>query len=367
MARQGVPPACDILHGELTMPLKHYSVLKGRPVNNRIATGASPHYQILVSANGELHRIAINVRSQDGSEVEFLVRSRFEHPITERIAALEEGLAKAPPTPDGIALDFIRSNLMQPWELKPLLLSAAGPDNDLNEKIDAYVQRAMSDETAFIYAFGETWGPETNKADKYFGFKPGRGIHDIHMNQGNPPGQYSDDNGPYQDGGLIFQFPDQDQWVGIFLKFQSQAWHSDDGAGTLIVPTDPEHPNFPHSPVDRDHIPPFDVPDGLVRIVAALVNDVKSPEREKVTLLNTADVPVDIDGWQIKDKQKKAMTLSGTIPPGGIQIVEVTPPTTLSNKGGIITLLNERGVKVHGVAYTKEQASQPGRTIPFQN
>ena len=78
---------------------------------------------------------------------------------------------------------------MQPWELKPLPLSAAGPDNDLNEKIDAYVQRAMSDEDAMIYAFGETWGPENNKADKYFGFKPGRGIHDIHFNQGNPPGR----------------------------------------------------------------------------------------------------------------------------------------------------------------------------------
>ena len=65
------------------MPLNNYAVLKGRPINNRLATGASPHYQVLVSENGTLHRIAINVRSQDGSEVEFLVRSRFEHPITD--------------------------------------------------------------------------------------------------------------------------------------------------------------------------------------------------------------------------------------------------------------------------------------------
>jgi len=40
-------------------------------------------------------------------------------------------------------------------------------------------------------------------------------------------------------------------------------------------------------------------------------------------------------------------------------------PVTLSNKGGIITLVNADGVKVHGVAYTKAQAAQPGRTIPF--
>ena len=74
------------------MPLKTYSVLKGRPINNRLATGRSPHYQVLVSANGEMHRIAINVQSQDGSEVQFLVRSRFEHPITAALATLPEGV-----------------------------------------------------------------------------------------------------------------------------------------------------------------------------------------------------------------------------------------------------------------------------------
>ncbi len=193
------------------MPLNNYAVLKGRPINNRLATGSSPHYQVLVSENGTLYRIAVNVRSQGGSEVEFLVRDRFEHPITAQLAELPEGLHPTPSQPGGVALDFIRGNLMQPWELKPLPISAAGPDNDLNEKIDSYIQRAMSDEQAMIYAFGETWGPENNKADQYFGFKPGRGIHDIHFNQGNPGGKYASQNGPWQDGGLILEFPREQQ------------------------------------------------------------------------------------------------------------------------------------------------------------
>lgn len=348
------------------MPLKNYAVLKGRPINNRLATGASPHYQVLVSENGTLHRIAINVRSQDGSEVQFLVRSSFEHPITDQLADLEEGLHPTESRPGGVALDFIRANLMQPWELKPLPLSAAGPDNDLNEKIDAYVQRAMSDEDSMIYAFGETWGPENNKADKYFGFKPGRGIHDIHFNQGNPPGRFADQNGPWQDGGLIFQFPTEKQWVAVFLKFQSQAWHSDDQAGTAIIPGDGAPAGGPATPIDRDRIPPFDVPDGLIRIIAAYVNDVRTPERETVTLLNTADVAIDLTKWQIKDKQKNMMLLSGSIAAGATLVVEMKAPVALSNKGGIITLLNAQGIKVHGVSYTKEQARQPGRTIPFQ-
>lgn len=48
-------------------------------------------------------------------------------------------------------------------------------------------------------------------------------------------------------------------------------------------------------------------------------------------------------------------------------VIDIKSPVALSNKGGIITLLNADGVKVHGVSYTREQASQPGRTIPFQN
>src|SRR5262245_23920484 len=200
------------------MPLKNYSLLKGRPINYRLGTGSSPHYQVLISENGTPHRIAVNVQSQDGSEVQYLVRSPFEHPLTEGLAELEEGLHPLQSKPGGLALDFIRANIGQPWEFKPLPVSVVGPDNDLNEKIDAHVQRAMADEDAMVYAFGETWGPENNKADKYFGFKPGRGIHDIHFNQGNPPGQFEASNGPWQDGGLIFQFPRQNLWVGVFLK-----------------------------------------------------------------------------------------------------------------------------------------------------
>ena len=47
--------------------------------------------------------------------------------------------------------------------MKPLPHAVPGPDNDLNEKIDAYVSRAVQDELATVYAFGERWGPEPNK------------------------------------------------------------------------------------------------------------------------------------------------------------------------------------------------------------
>lgn len=340
------------------MPLRHYSVLKGRPIAMRFGTGQSPHYQVHIVADNADYRIAVNVQSADGSEVAYLVRSRFVHPITDQLAALPEGLHPQPPKPGSMALDFIRGNLMQPQEMVPLPLSVPGPDNDLNEKLDQFVQRALSNESAMVYAFGETWGPEP-KADNYFGFRPGRGIHDIHMNQGNPIGRFSGDNGPWQDGGLVFEFPEQNLWTAVFLKFQTQAWHTDDKTGNPIGGGTPPKPTDPTAP------PTEEAPDGLVRIIAALVNAVKTPEREVVTLLNTADRDIDLTGWMMADKQKNKMVLSGKIAAGGTLAIVVQKPMELSNQGGIISLLNEDGIKIHGVSYTKAQAKTPGMTIPF--
>lgn len=66
-------------------------------------------------------------------------------------------------------------------------------------------------------------------------------------------------------------------------------------------------------------------------------------------------------------REQAAKSVSSSIAPGATLVVQVVPPAALSNRGGIITLLNSQGIKVHGVSYTRSQASQPGRTIPFQS
>jgi uncharacterized protein YukJ len=283
------------------MPLKAYSILKGRPIGIRFATAQNAHYQVHVVDDLHDYRIAINVQSGDGSEVAYAVVPRFEHPMLEQPKALPPGMHDLDSRPGGAALDYIRGNLLQPTDMAPLPLQAPGPDNDLNEKLDHYVQRAMADDQAVLYAFGEPWGPEPTRKDKFFGFLPGRGIHDIHMNQGNPPPpagkqQWFNDNGPWQDGGLVFEFPRQGEWVAVFLKFQSQAWHTDDRTGHPLdlVGGGPPTPTRPTPRIEPGHVPTEELPDGLVRIVGALVNAVTSPERETVTLLNTSDREIDL-------------------------------------------------------------------------
>lgn len=347
------------------MPIARYGVLKGKAIERMLGAGTSPHYQIHIIDDDTDYRIAVNVKSkQEPSELEYLIDDRFSHTLTEKWSALPLGFSPLASKPDTGALDYIRGNLFDREKMRPLPFDLPGFDNDLNEKLDGVIQRAMATEDSILYAFGQRWGPETNKKDKYFGFLPGNGIHDIHMNQGNS-GQFKGDNGVWQDGGLVIHFPSQNQWIGVFLRFQSQSWHTDDATGNAISGQGGGGTGTGGGTGLGGNQPNTEEPHGLVRIVGALVNAISSPEVETVTLLNTSPREIDLAGWQMADRLKNKMPLSGVIAAGGTVNVTVTPPMQLSNKGGIITLLDDQGLKVDGVSYTKEQASNPGWTIVF--
>ncbi|MBC7870009.1 MAG: DUF2278 family protein, partial [Chitinophagaceae bacterium] len=292
------------------MSLKNYGVLKGRPIGRRLGTQANAHYQVHIVDNTTDYRIAVNVQSKlSPSELEYLVMDRFQHPIIDALVDLPLGFTKLPAQPGGAALDFIRGNLFDRTQMIPLPFDVPGPNNDLNETIDSIIQQAMGDENALVYAFGERWKTEPTIKDKIFGFLPGNGIHDIHMNQGNAA-QFKGDDGVWQDGGLLVHFPQQQRWVAIFLKFQSQAWHTDDVTGHTI-PSPVTGPTPTPTPIPGGQ--PGE-PDGVIRIVAAMVNPIGGqPERETVTILNTSPDEIDLSGWALADKAKRKHGLSGKI------------------------------------------------------
>jgi uncharacterized protein YukJ len=329
------------------MPLRKYGVLVGKAVAaRRENSDDTPHYQVELRAAGTNYRIAVNVKSSEHpSELLYLVKESFSHPILARLSDLREGFTLLPAQPGGMALDFIRGNLFDRSEMRLLPHNVPGPDNDLSDRIEHYVKRAIAEPGALVFAFGERWGPEQGQRDKIFGFQPGNGIHDIHMNQGNVAAYRSDD-GVWQDGGLILRFPSSDQWVALFLGFQSQAWHTDDVTGHAIELAEQ--------------------PDKTVRIVAAMVNPVGGgAEVETVILLNPTPRAIDLAGWRIADQQKRKCPLAGSLPAGGVITVRLAAPTQLGNSGGIITLLNADGLKVDGVSYTKAQAQREGWLVVF--
>ena len=220
------------------MPLANYGVLKGKAIGaKREDDQSTPHYQVHILAGTGHNRIAVNAKSQASpSELLFLVDDNFQHPLTARLPDLAEGFTPLARAAGGQGLDYIRANLFNRLDMRPLPPTLPGPDNDLSDQLEHFFKRAIQEPDATVYAFGQRWGPEPQTRDKIFNFLPGLGIHDIHMNQGNVP-PFLGDDGVWQDGGLVLQFLSTQQWVAIFLAFQSQAWHTDDTTGHTIQDT----------------------------------------------------------------------------------------------------------------------------------
>jgi len=326
-------------------------------VDRRVETTDAPHYQIRLRAAGVEYRAAVNVRSQERPpELLYLAVDNFAHPILERLAALADGFTELASDASGAALDYIRGNLFQRELMRPVPTAEPGPENDLGDFLDHYVQKALGDAGARAYVFGQGWGPEPTTKDKVFGFLPGNGLHDVHMNQGNS-GRFADDDGVFQDGALLLRFPADDTWVAIFLAFQSQSFHTDDLTGHTV----PEIPAPGPAPA-----PGPDEPDHLVRVIGALVNPIgPAPEQETVTLMNASPGEIDLTGWQIADRAGHRCDLTGRLAAGDTTRVSVAPPVQLGNRGGTITLLDARGLKVDGVAYTSDRSTREGWTIKF--
>ncbi|WP_128548468.1 DUF2278 family protein [Larkinella soli] len=334
------------------MALKNYFVLKARVVDKKLATKTKPHYQILLQDDaGQQHRIAVNVKSKQApSELLYFFDDDFRHELTDRLvqADLPIGFTPVPSRPNDLALDFVRRNLFDVRAMKPLPFDVEGPDNDLNEKLDFYIKKAVDQPDVLIYAWGERWGPEENKPDQYFGFEPGSGIHDIHMNQGNA-GEFKKDNGIWQDGGMLLHFAQTNRWVALFLAFQSQSFQTDEQGNAITdggTWTDQQ---------TRD-----------LYIVAALVN-ARAGESEKVYLLNAGVAPVELKDWALADRMERKQRFGPqTVQAGELLVVPLNGGgPQLGNDGGAISLLDAEGKKRDGVSYTKNQVSRKGALVVF--
>src|SRR5262245_32242779 len=180
------------------MALKNYGVLKGTVVGH-LRDADDDHYQVLVRAGKVMHRIAVNVKSaapNAPSTLLFQSITSIPAKLASGLRALQPGYRKLSSKQRGLAQDYVRGGLVKPGSMKPVPTDAAGANNDWKDLPEAAVVKACEQPGALIYAFGEKWGPEKKRADQYFKFKPGNGIHDIHMNQGNS-GKYKKDNGVY--------------------------------------------------------------------------------------------------------------------------------------------------------------------------
>lgn len=202
-----------------------YSVLVGKVVDGQLKlSGNSPHYEIWVRAGSDDYRVAVNVRSVDGSVVLVHYDPNFTNPTKLNIPQLSVGAKGLQPLPTGLngeGLDYLRDGLFDVASMQPV--PADGSGVTLHNLLDGQIERAKADDDAVLIALGESFSDPG--ADETFGFSPERGSHDIHMMQGNK-GTFANDNRINGDGALFIRFTGGET-VALFVRFDSQAIQTD--------------------------------------------------------------------------------------------------------------------------------------------
>jgi uncharacterized protein YukJ len=340
--------------------IRHYSLFSGKVVDRQSESwGKSPHYHILLEGGGQQFRVAVNTHSGTShhreSELLFFADDDFRHDVTRRLIDVEAGDLQLESRPGGLALDYQRGGMFDRRHMRRIPADRPGPHNDLVDELDFCVERLLADPTGRLYAYGTRWGPEPGTPDQVFGFKPGNGIHDVHMNQGNRD-EHWHDNGIWADGGLIFHEPSHDRWSAIFLAFQTQSWQTDDRGNPASYP-DHEHRASEASIDDRTP---------RARIVAAYVhpND-EMRGVEHVAIRNNGLDPLPVDDWRLMNRDGEAAILDGVILPRTARRFPLPAAVALSSRGGLIRLLDDDGIEVDRVSYTRHEARRKHGTLTF--
>jgi len=348
------------------MPINNYGIWVAKPVKataERAAQDAhSPHIHLFYDDGtggnyDNSKRASINVKSiSEISTLVFWLVQDFRHPITDKLRELDMGFNQVTSQGGGIALDYIRGNLVDFSKGRILPHDRPASNDDIIDFIMPELSAAIN-RGATIYLFGEPYSDM-------------EGIHDIHMNQGSQ-GNFSRYNGVWQDGGIVIYFPDENRFSAIFLAFASQAVHTDEQTGNALSGSQ----NFAQLLGYSDDQSDVTISDELpVAIIAALVNPKGSEgdsnykgKPELVYLLNRTDRGISLEGWSLINKNEDTHILSGDIwlAPGEICSITMSE-VPLSNKGGLISLLDKDGNKVDGVTYTKKQAREDGKLILFR-
>ncbi|OJJ38687.1 hypothetical protein ASPWEDRAFT_36368 [Aspergillus wentii DTO 134E9] len=309
-----------------------------------------------------LFEAAINIKSgfKPNPLLAFWYEKDFKHPITDRLKELDTPKFYSLQGPSGRGLDYIRSNLFQTKSGKLVPHDTPEKGDDIIDLLHP-LMRDVVEKNATLYIFGSRYESED-------------GIHQVHMNQGNyktRSDKWYEENGIFQDGGLIIHYSDEhnadkDKWVAVFLAFATQATHTRDTHPEGVPVGDEtwfEYLTFRHA----DNVPSKGAP---VLITEALVNPVgpdgqPGTEVETVTLTNVTDENISLDTWKILNSHGDLEQIWGiSIGAKGSAVVQV-PDCPLSNNGDTITLLDPNGMKVHGVSYNAAQARRPGKPVVF--
>jgi uncharacterized protein YukJ len=216
------------------------TVLRAAPFKDSYQ--GNPHYVITVSAgDGKVFNIVVNSASTETGEegnnnVYFYADLHFDDPVIDKLKGLTVGLY----TNDFPRLDYWQDrSLLDISRMRPVpYKDEDGNRVDVNDIIDQVLtidESQASQSLPYDNGSGnlqnrDFWTPTSNNIIAYgFGFlflPKEDGLHETHMNQGNPPGRHWRENGAFQDGAVIVQRGD-DSFMALFTAFQTQRLPTD--------------------------------------------------------------------------------------------------------------------------------------------
>jgi uncharacterized protein YukJ len=320
------------------------------------APATNPHLWVLLDAGGQQWFATINVRSdkqQAGdpagkSYLYYCIDGDFRHPIVPSILARPEGLSPVERSYAGGALDFQRGNLFDPRLMRVLPMEGEGDDN-LAHRLTAIFQVAK-DQGGEMFFYGNGFHKDNpHQTDGAFGYTPDTptGVDNIHMTQGDPKAidMRVRENGIWHDGACFIWDAAASRMTGVFLAFQTQAWHTNDHGDVIYGVTGCEAPLY-------DFSQGLGAPLPLPARAAELTSLHRAPDGTGALIVaNMTNAPIDLSGWTILAQAQKALALpAGALVPGQPLSVPLAAGV-LSDSGGILTLINAAGLRVDGVAY----------------
>lgn len=210
----------------------------------------NPHYVIVLdNGSGQLFKLVTNVKSDsslagpDGYHLLYVWDQFFSHPACDELAKLPSGLhVNSFPR-----LDYCHdSKLVDLPRMRPVPVDQPGEDNDCNDVLNHMLQISDKSEQIDYEYHGKGYtdqrkGFRTQKNVTAYGFgflfPANDGLHETHMNQGNPRSKrgshikdHSSENGVFQDGAVFVEVDGKFQ--AFFSAFQTQ-----------MIPTD--HRGYP--------------------------------------------------------------------------------------------------------------------------
>jgi len=211
------------------------------------------HGKLHISTPTGEYEAALDVDTPSGPGVSYRLVDRLTSADLPRLTSLPDGFTALPSTADSGAMDYVRSALLQDrwvfqtarsWLVKRRssdVVDERWAPTGIDHLLDwlgrwSWLSWLRWRSFAWVPSDGDNalnvLEPLVRSASRIFilgePYTEGLGVHNVHMNQGDPPGSHQPDDGIWQDGAVIIQTADGSLTVWQ-VKFNAQSLRTDDG------------------------------------------------------------------------------------------------------------------------------------------